>query len=82
MGTADNYKHLYEQTKKMLTMYQDELIPGFRQKIEELEKNQINVHCKECVHMKEKFNARFCEVWCMFNGMGDEGFCNYGERED
>lgn len=37
MGMAENYKHLYEQTKKMLTMYQDELIPGFRKKIEELE---------------------------------------------
>lgn len=34
---AENYKHLYEQTKKMLTMYQDELIPGFRKIIEELE---------------------------------------------
>lgn len=37
---AENYKHLYEQTKKMLTMYQDELIPGFRKQIEELERNQ------------------------------------------
>ena len=34
---AENYKHLYEQTKKMLTMYQDELIPGFRKQIEDLE---------------------------------------------
>lgn len=34
---AENYKHLYEQTKKMLTMYQDELIPGFRKTIAELE---------------------------------------------
>lgn len=34
---AENYKHLYEQTKKILAMYQDELIPGFRKKIEELE---------------------------------------------
>ena len=33
---TENYKHLYEQAKKMLTMYQDELIPGFRKKIEEL----------------------------------------------
>lgn len=40
------------------------------------------VRCKDCVHMKVKFNARFCEVWCMFNGMGDEGFCNYGERKE
>ena len=34
---AENYKHLYEQTKKMLTMYQDELIPGVRKTIAELE---------------------------------------------
>ena len=34
---AENYKHLYEQMKKMLTMYQDNLVPGFRQKIDELE---------------------------------------------
>ena len=40
------------------------------------------VRCKDCVHMKNQFNARFCNVWCMYNGMGDEGFCNYGERKD
>ena len=39
---AENYKHLYEQTKKMLTMYQDELIPGFRKQIEELESTVAN----------------------------------------
>ena len=39
------------------------------------------VRCKDCVHMKNQFNARFCNVWCMYNGMGDEGFCNYGERK-
>ena len=39
------------------------------------------VRCKDCVHMKQQFNARFCEVWCLFNGDGDEGFCNYGERK-
>lgn len=40
---AENYKHLYEQAKKMLTMYQDEPIPGFRKKIEELECKWIPV---------------------------------------
>ena len=40
------------------------------------------VRCKDCVHMKEQFNARFCNIWCMYNGMGDEGFCNYGVRKD
>ena len=42
----------------------------------------IPVLCKDCVHMKNQFHARFCNVWCMYNGMGDEGFCNYGERKD
>lgn len=34
---VENYKHLYEQTKKMLAMYQDEIVPGFRKTIEKLE---------------------------------------------
>lgn len=34
---AENYKHLYEQMKKMVVMYQDEVVPGFRAKINELE---------------------------------------------
>lgn len=38
------------------------------------------VRCKDCVHMKKQFNGRFCDVWCLHNGDGDEGFCNYGER--
>ena len=38
MTMTENYKHLYEQAKKMLAMYQDELVPGYRKKIEELEK--------------------------------------------
>ena len=40
------------------------------------------VRCKNCVHMKKQFGARYCEVWTMFNGMGDDGFCNYGERKN
>lgn len=41
------------------------------------------VRCKDCKHMIIKpFNARFCCVWCDYNGMGDEGFCNYGERRE
>ena len=34
---AENYKHLYQQMKKIVAMYQDELVPGFRVKITELE---------------------------------------------
>ena len=38
------------------------------------------VRCKDCVHMECRFNGRFCKVWQMFHGEGDEGFCSYGER--
>ena len=34
---AENYKHLYQQMKKMVTMYQDEVVPGMRKTIEDLE---------------------------------------------
>lgn len=40
------------------------------------------VRCKDCDHMEIRFNARFCKVWCMFNGFGDNGFCNYGYPKD
>ena len=40
------------------------------------------VRCRDCVHKKEHSGKRFCEVWALYNGMGDEGFCNYGERKD
>ena len=31
---AENYKHLYHQTKLMLEKYQDEIVPGLRERIE------------------------------------------------
>ena len=31
---AENYKHLYEQMKKMVAMYQDEIVPGMREQLE------------------------------------------------
>ena len=80
---AENYKHLYEQTQKMLAMYQDELIPGFRKKIEELEKNQIEVRCKECKHWSDGVagctdHAKCCKIG--FYMVGENGYCVYGER--
>lgn len=36
-----NYKNLYEQMKKMVTMYQDEIVPGMREQLEK---------CAEVVH--------------------------------
>ena len=81
---AENYKHLYEQTKKMLAMYQDELIPGFRKKIEELENNQIEVRCKDCKHWLKDYPGCTdaigrCE-WANYM-VGCNGYCVYGERK-
>lgn len=41
------------------------------------------VRCKECKHMEKTPDClRWCKVWNGINGMGDEGYCNYGERKD
>lgn len=32
---AENYKHLYEQMKKIVAMYQDEIVPGMREQLEQ-----------------------------------------------
>ena len=41
------------------------------------------VRCKDCKHMEvTPYNLRLCNVWDSINGMGDDGFCNYGERRD
>ena len=36
--------------------------------------------CKDCKHMIQWADVRYCTVWDGVNGMGDDGFCNYGER--
>ena len=38
------------------------------------------VRCKDCKHSEKVGNARWCRVWRGYNGMGDDGFCSYGER--
>lgn len=39
------------------------------------------VRCKDCKNMIVSDKGfRFCNVWCKINGMGDDGYCNYGER--
>ena len=43
----------------------------------------IPVRCKDCKRMeKTPYGLRLCHVWDGINGMGDEGYCNYGERKD
>ena len=81
---AENYKHLYEQMKKMVAMYQDEIVPGMRKQIEDLEKNQIGVRCKVC----KRFGGHGA---CYFHAADENGtpifvreddFCSYGERRE
>ena len=40
------------------------------------------VRCRECKHMIRQSHTRYCTVWNAVNGMGDDGFCNYGERKE
>ena len=39
------------------------------------------VRCKDCRHISVERGLFFCNVWEKFNGMGYDGFCNYGETE-
>lgn len=39
------------------------------------------VRCKDCKYMTQWAYGRYCTVWDGVNGMGDDGFCNYGERK-
>ena len=38
------------------------------------------VRCKDCRHISVERGLCFCNVWEKFNGMGYDGFCNYGEK--
>lgn len=39
------------------------------------------VRCKDCRHISVERGLCFCNLWEKFNGMGYDGFCNYGETE-
>ena len=65
---------------------------GFYRPIYEGFKNCVNskqtidavtvVRCRERKHMIPQSHTRYCTVWNAVNGMGDDGFCNYGERKE
>ena len=74
---AENYKHLYEQMKKMLAMYQDEIVPGMREQLE----NRVEVvRCKDCEHCLFDDRLDFADCWTHGGHVGREDFCSYGER--
>lgn len=82
---AENYKLLYEQTKRMLEKYQDEIVPGLRKVIEDLEKERAEVvRCKDCTKISPSVTPIKDAVWCRsFRAyMPCDGFCSYGERRE
>lgn len=40
------------------------------------------VRCKDCRHMEKSQYGRYCQIWWMYNGHGDDGFCCYGEQKE
>ena len=78
---AENYKLLYEQMKKIVTTYQDEVVPGLREIIKDLEQNQIKVRCKDCKHLvlteegEHHTNDCVCDYWDT-DGLTDDDFCS------
>ena len=81
---AENYKILYEQMKKMLDMYQDEIVPNLRK---ELDKRVNLVYCRDCKHWQhigdgtgDCTNARFHLDGHADPSMKLDDFCSCGER--
>ena len=80
---AENYKLLYRQMKKIVTTYQDEVTPGLRKIIEDLEKNQIECRCAQC----KNWDTRGCgenQGWCPIEAGYRKGdwYCAEGARKD
>lgn len=67
---AENYKHLYESTKYMLEKYQDEIVPGFRDQLENKEQllaqaiADLHGHCPACAHYTANHNEGPCRYCC------------------
>lgn len=55
-----SYKRLYEQTKHILERYQDELVPGFRERLEAAESALKIVAMGEC--------CQVCDLECADKG--------------
>lgn len=91
---AENYKHLYEQMKKMVAMYQDEIVPGMRKTIEELEssreelrENFVDYVCSG-IPNPAPYCANQCREcvdrhgWCKEDPETCKGFKPLGERRE
>ena len=85
---ADNYKHLYEQMKKVVEKYQDEIVPGLRNIIEDLREDFVDYVCSGtpnpapyCRNASEKCVDRM--GWCSNGSDECKGFFpKTGERRE
>ena len=88
MRMAENYKQLYEQMKKLVALYQDEVVPELR---EQLASRVEVVRCEDCKYYREGKiweGIKFCfRLRCSdgepvgYNFSADD-FCSRGERKD
>ena len=90
---AENYKHLYQQMKKMVEMYQDEVVPRMRKTIEEQEAiiEDLREGFVDYVCGGARDPADYCKNkreecvnsigWCIY-GNKCRGFNPLGERRD
>lgn len=78
---AENFKHRYEVTKKMLVKYQDEIVPELRRLLSERE---AVVYCGNCKHRSEEpYQGR--NYLCnrkMIGLVRPIDFCSFGERRE
>ena len=40
------------------------------------------VRCKDCKHQRNWQSMCYCTIWKTVHGMGEDGFCGYGERKE
>lgn len=76
-NVAENYKHLYQQTKYMLEKYQDKIVPGFQERLKAAE-SALNVVarggcCRVCeLECADKGRTAACSSF-RWNGRGADG---------
>ena len=66
---AENYKILYEQMKKMVDKYQDDIVPGLRRVIERLEAERQWISVEDIadaptVDAVEVVRCKDCKYYC------------------
>ena len=71
---AENYKILYEQMKKMVEKYQDDIVPGLRRDIDRLEAERQWISVEDRLPKETEevlwFDGGRMEIGCVFRSCG------------